>query len=135
MIPPYDDNGYLPAGIHLATVEEIATRFGHGSDLRQSQMESVRWFVDLAHRAGALRIVINGSFVTDKYEPNDVDCVLLIGPDFPHDVEAEAELLAGLPFINLELVDEAGFSQLTERTFATDRNLIDKGIVEVSHEH
>lgn len=131
MIPPYNDDGYLPAGIHLATLEEVSARFGRGSDLRQTQMDSVKWLVDLARRAGAIRIVVNGSFVTDKFEPNDVDCVLLIGSDFPLDALAEAELLAGLPFINLELVDEDGFKQLTERTFATDRNLVNKGMIEV----
>jgi hypothetical protein len=94
-------------------------------------MESLRWLVDLARRAGALRIVVNGSFVTDKLEPNDVDCVLLIGPDFPRDAEAETELLAGLPFINLELVDLEAFQQFTEKTFATDRNAVSKGMVEV----
>jgi hypothetical protein len=131
MIPNCDDNGYLPAGIHCATMEEIAIRFGQQSELRRSQMESLRWLVDLARRAGAQRIVVNGSFVTEKLEPNDVDCVLLIGADFPRDAVAEAELLAGLPFMNLELVDLEGFKQLTERTFATDRNMVPKGMIEV----
>ncbi|HBI44169.1 MAG TPA: hypothetical protein DDY78_15145 [Planctomycetales bacterium] len=131
MIPHYNDDGYLPPGIHPATLEEIAARFGQESELRQAEMESLRWLVDLAWRAGAQRIVVNGSFVTDKLEPNDVDCVLLIGPDFPHEAAAEAELLAGLPFLNLELVDGEGFQQFTERTFATDRNLAPKGIIEV----
>ena len=94
-------------------------------------MESLRWLVDLARRAGASRIVVNGSFVTDKLEPNDVDCVLLIGVAFPRDAAAEAELLAGLPFINLELVDAEAFQQLTESIFATDRDLTPKGMVEV----
>jgi hypothetical protein len=132
MIPRCNDDGYLPPGIHPATLDEIAARFGQESELRQVQMDSVRWLVDLARRVGALRIVVNGSFVTDKLEPNDVDCVLLLGPDFPRDLEAEAELLAGLPFINLELVDQAGFRQFTERTFATDRNLVPKGMLEVN---
>jgi hypothetical protein len=114
MIPDCNDEGYLPPGIHLATVEEIATRFGQESELRRAQMESLRWLVGLVRRAGGQRIVVNGSFVTDKLEPNDVDCVVLIGPDFPHDVAAEAELLAGLPFINLELVDADGFQQFTD---------------------
>lgn len=131
MIPPYNDDGYLPPGIHSANLEETAARFGTGSELREVQMESLRWLVDLGRRAGASRIVVNGSFVTDKLEPNDVDCVLLIGSDFPHDMAAEGELIAGLPFINLELVDEAGFRQLTERTFATDRNMMAKGMIEV----
>ena len=94
-------------------------------------MESLRWLVNLGRRAGANRIVVNGSFVTDKLEPNDVDCVLLIGSDFPKDAAAESELIAGLPFINLELVDEPGFRQFTKRTFATDRNMVVKGMIEV----
>lgn len=132
MLPRFNDDGYLPPGIHGATLEEIAARFGHESELRQAQMQSLRWLVDLARRAGVRRIVVNGSFVTDKLEPNDVDCVLLIGADFPRDAAAEEELLAGLPFINLELVDAEGFQQLTEKTFATDRNLVPKGMVEVN---
>jgi hypothetical protein len=131
MIPDYDDNGYLPLGIHRATMEELAARFGQESELRQVQMESLRWLVDLARKAGVQRIVVNGSFVTEKLEPNDVDCVLLIGPDFPQDTAAEAELLAGLPFINMELVDEVAFQQFTERTYASDRNLVPKGMVEI----
>lgn len=98
-------------------------------------MESLRWMIESAWRAGVQRIVVNGSFVTDKVEPNDVDCVLLIGSDFPSDGETEADLLAGLPFINLELVDVAGFRQFTERTFATDRNLVPKGMIEVLREY
>src|ERR1700722_17526653 len=113
MIPPYNDDGYLPPGIHPATQDEIAARFGQDSELRGVQMESLRWLVDLARRAGSQRIVVNGSFVTDILEPNDVDCVLLIGPDFPRDAAAEEELLEGLPFINLDLVDSEGFQQLT----------------------
>ncbi len=131
MIPPFNDDGYLPPGIHPATLEEIAARFGAESEVRQVQMQSLRWLVDLARRAGAERLVVNGSFVTDKLEPNDVDCVLLIGEGFPADAAAEAELLAGLPFVTLELVRAKPFQQLTERTFATDRNLIPKGMVEV----
>src|SRR5437773_1329485 len=126
MIPACSDDGYLPPGIHRATLEEIAIRFGQESELRQVQMESLRWLVELARRAGVLRIVVNGSFVTDKLEPNDVDCVLLIAEDFPHDTAAEAELLAGLPFVNLELVGPEGFQHLTQRTFATDRNMAPK---------
>jgi hypothetical protein len=131
MIPEYRESGYLPACIHRATLEEIAARFGKESEVRQAQMESLRWLVDLARKAGVQRIVVNGSFVTEKLEPNDVDCVLLIGADFPHDAAAETDLLAGLPFINMELVDPVAFQQFTERTFATDRNLVPKGMVEI----
>src|SRR5438132_13654007 len=106
MIPPFNDSGYLPPGIHPATLDEIDARFGRASELRRVQMESVRWMVDLAIRAGVQRIVLNGSFVTDIMEPNDVDCVLLIGRGFPTDAIAEAELNAGVPFLELKLVGQ-----------------------------
>ncbi len=126
MIPAFDDEGYLPPGIHSATVQEMSARFGLESELRHVQMESLLWLVALALRAGVQRIVVNGSFVTDRLEPNDVDCVLLIGPEFPRDKAAEAELLGGLPFMNMELVDQEAFEQFTQKTFATDRDLVPK---------
>ena len=95
-------------------------------------MESLVWMIELAQRAGAERIVVNGSFVTDKLEPNDIDCVLLIAEGFPHDETAEAELLGGIPFVNLEFVDETAFKMFTEKTFATDRDSVPKGMIEVS---
>jgi hypothetical protein len=48
--------------------------------------------VEQAHKAGVMRIVLNGSFVTDIMEPNDVDCVLLAANDLK-DAAAEEELL------------------------------------------
>ncbi len=131
MIPALGSEGYLPPGVHVATLDEIGARFGRESELRRVQMESLRWLVELAWRTGVERIVVNGSFVTDKLEPNDVDCVLLIGRAFLRDANAAEELLSGLPFINMELVDREVFDQFTQKTFATDRDLVPKGMIEV----
>ena len=131
MIPPFDDSGFLPPGIHPATLADIEHRFGRESELRRVQMESVRWMVGLAVRAGVQRIVLNGSFVTDIMEPNDVDCVLLVGPDFPNDPIAEKELLKGLPFLDVGLVDAEEFDYFVNQFFAFDRVRQLKGMVEV----
>jgi len=131
MIPPLDHRGYLPPGVHPATLEEIEVFFGRESELRRVQMESLRWLVDLARRAGVTRLVINGSFVTAVLEPNDVDCVLLIDSGFPGDKNAEAELMAGLPFLSIEMVRQAGFDMLVKQFFATDRRSIPKGMLEI----
>lgn len=134
MIPPFEENGYLPPGIHVASIDEIDERFGSESDLRRAQMQSLRWLVDIAMRAGVQRLVINGSFVTDAYEPNDVDCVLLIGPGFPVDARAERELTEGLPFLEIDLVDHEDFNLMVERFFATDRKAVPKGMVKYRYE-
>lgn len=131
MIPPLDESGCLPPGVHSAGLAEIEARFGVQSELRRVQMESVRWMIELAVRAGVQRIVLNGSFVTDIMEPNDVDCVLLTGRGFPKDPRAVAELRAGLPFLDIAIVRQKDFDRMVNVVFATDRDDVPKGMVEV----
>jgi hypothetical protein len=131
MIPEFNDDGYLPPGVHAATLDEIEDRFGKETELRRVQMESLRWLVDLSRRAGVERLIVNGSFVTDALEPNDVDCVLLLRIDFPLDRSPGQELADGLPFLEIQFVQQARFSMLVERFFATDRRMKPKGMVEV----
>ncbi len=126
MIPPFDDSGFLPPGVYPATLNEIEARFGRQSELRRVQMESVRWMVAVGVRAGVQRIVLNGSFVTDIIEPNDVDCVLLAA-DPTKDLAAEDELLKGLPFLQIALVGIEDFNELVNVTFASDRFGVSKG--------
>lgn len=131
MIPDFNDDGYLPPGVHPATLDELADRFGRESEVRHVQLESVRWLVDLARRTGAQRLIVNGSFVTDVLEPNDVDCVLLVGPEFPREPAAEVELKQGLPFIDLHVVEAEEFDFFARTIFGTDRFAVPKGVVEV----
>ena len=131
MIPELDDNGNLPPGIHRATLTEIEDRFGRSTEVRRAEMESLHWLFDLAKRAGIERLIVNGSFVTDVFEPNDVDCVVLMGPSFPRDLHAAEELDAGLPYIHLQIVYQERFDYLVNRFFATDVRGNRKGVIEV----
>ncbi|HVS38142.1 MAG TPA: hypothetical protein VMS17_21465 [Gemmataceae bacterium] len=131
MIPAFNDDGYLPAGVHRATLDEVAARFGQQSEWRRVRAQSLGWLVDLARRAGALRLIVNGSFTTDRPEPNDVDCVLLMGPEFPRGAQAEEQLQEGLPFIELKIVEAEEFAFLVDDFFATDRRDVVKGMIEV----
>jgi hypothetical protein len=131
VIPDFIDNGCLPVGIHRATLEEIAARFGQEPDLRRVQKESLQWLVELARRAGVKRVVLAGSFLTDKWEPNDVDCLLLQGPAFGQDEAADNELRAGLPFIEMVVVGQAEFDLYVEQIDGTDRHGHARGRVEV----
>jgi hypothetical protein len=87
--------------------------------------------VDLASQAGAERIVLNGSFVTDIIEPNDVDCVLLADAKYPKDMTAANALNAGLPFLEIAVVPKSAFDRLVNEFFATDRFRRPKGVVEI----
>jgi len=131
VIPPFDDSGCLPAGVHPATLSEIEARFGVQSELRRVQMDSIRWMVELSVLAGIQRVVLNGSFVTDIIEPNDVDCVLLLSGNTAVDPIAESELVRGIPFLEISLVGQEDFDELVNVFFATDRHGTPKGMIEV----
>jgi len=131
MIPDFDEHGYLPPGAHPATLDEIAERFGQSTEIRRVQMESLRWLVDLSRRAGVSRLIVNGSFVTDALDPNDVDCVLLLEPSVVLEETVANELLEGLPFVTMQIVEQEEFEYFVTRFFATDRDNIRKGMVEI----
>ena len=134
MLPPFNEYGLLPGGIHDCTIEEAEVRFGRfqESDRRPQLWAQFREFFREVQAASLIAaILLNGSFVTDAFEANDVDCVLLIGPGFPRDSAAETELLAGLPFLEINLVGQADFDMLVQQFFATDRHSRSKGMVEI----
>ena len=78
-IPPLQDDGLLLPGLYLADMNEIEERFGQSTPQRQMLFERLRMFVDMARHCGALRMFVNGSFVTAKPEPSDVDVVIWLG--------------------------------------------------------
>jgi hypothetical protein len=131
MIPPFNENGYLPPGVHKASLDEIAERFGRQSEMRVAQMDSVRWLVDMARRVGVERIVLNGRFATAIPEPNDVDCLLLVSPAFVEVEEVEIAFEDGLPFLEIEIVSRSEFDYFVRRFFSEDRDNIPKGMIEV----
>lgn len=71
-IPPFDDNGNLPPGIHFCTWDEFLDRFDTTVQ-RKRLIEGLKKAMEHLRAAGCRIIYINGSFVTDKLNPNDFD--------------------------------------------------------------
>lgn len=82
MIPEFRDDGYLPEGLHLATDAEITFRFGTVSTQRRRLILRLRGWIELSRLIQAKRSFVDGSFVTNKNEPNDVDAVVWLPEDF-----------------------------------------------------
>ena len=83
-IPPLDEDGFLPPGIHDCTLEEVGERFATlgGSERRVRLFAKLQEYVRDVRRTGmAVALVIDGSFVTDKPDPSDIDLVLLLRRD------------------------------------------------------
>jgi hypothetical protein len=91
-IPDLDEEGFLPAGVHDCSLAEIGDRFGRfqRSDQRCRLFAKLDAYVSETGRVGLIaELVVDGSFVTGKPEPNDVDLVIALDPgidlgaDFP----------------------------------------------------
>jgi len=132
MLPAFDEFGNLPPGIHRATVEEVVQRFGVGSPERDVEGQELLRFVEWARSCGVLRLIVNGSFVTAKMAPNDVDLIILPGPDYPGDQPSVTDEEVRWPFLQvLVAADEDDLEHWAVQDFGTDRNQRPKGVVEV----
>ena len=82
-LPPFDERGDLPVGVHCVTLDEVLARFGQGTPQRQLVTQRLLRIWELALGTGKLlRFVIFGSYITAKLAPNDVDVMLVMSDDF-----------------------------------------------------
>jgi hypothetical protein len=72
MIPAPNVIGELPPGMHPATLEEVEAVFVT-TPRRRRLFEGLRLALQNLRTAGVRRVFIDGSFVTTKADPNDID--------------------------------------------------------------
>jgi hypothetical protein len=82
-LPQLNRAGELPAGVHQATIDEVIAQFGSGTAQRQAVTARLRRIYRLACATGKLeRLVLFGSYITGKSDPNDIDIILVMRDDF-----------------------------------------------------
>lgn len=139
-IPQFRADGYLPEGVHLASEAEVLFRFGSPTRRRRRPALRLRLWVELARQIGGRRLLIDGSFVTAKENPNDIDAVILLPPDFQEQIERgidpalelEEILITRLPEEIFAAEDETDWNEWVEffsRTREADERR--KGLVEI----
>jgi hypothetical protein len=139
-IPDFRADGYLPEGLHQATEAEVLFRFGTGTRRRRRLALRLRHWLTLIRAVRGRRFFVNGSFVTAKLSPGDLDAVVLTWPAFAQELQNGAE-----PALELEEIlltrqagdlfaaeDDADWAEWVEfftRTREADGRR--KGVVEV----
>ena len=140
MIPDFRDDGYLPEGLYATTEADVTFRFGSSTPRRRRLILRLRRWLELTRLTHARRFLVDGSFVTDKSEPNDIDAVDLLAGDFHQQVssgldaalELEEMLLTRYPeeiFAAEDLRDWDEWVEFFSRTREPDGQR--KGLVEV----
>ena len=139
-IPDFRGDGYLPEGLHVASLADVTSRFGDGNRQRQRLMiRLVRW-VELSLTVKAKRLFVDGSFVTAKELPNDVDAVVQLPNDFREQlkggsnaaIELEEMLLTRQPQEIFAAEDDRDWNDWLEffsRTRESDHRR--KGLIEI----
>lgn len=96
MVPAFRPDGYLPEGLHLASEADVTFRIGSSTHRRRRLAMRLRRWIELSRQVGARRLLVDGSFITAKPEPHDIDAVVLLRADFQRQlgegIEAAMEL-------------------------------------------
>ncbi|SDL24346.1 DUF6932 family protein [Kriegella aquimaris] len=72
LIPEFTSNGLLPQGIHWATLDDIKEKLSF-STKRRTLIAGLELALKSFKIAGCEKMYIDGSFVTSKNEPSDID--------------------------------------------------------------
>jgi hypothetical protein len=94
-IPPLNQDGLLPVGVHECTLAEMKTQFGvfQRSDRRSRLVAQLETFLSEAARTGlVVSVLVDGSFVTATPEPNDIDLIVIVSASY--DFAAEITMAA-----------------------------------------
>lgn len=89
-IPALNADGFLPPGTFDCTLPEVRARFGafQGSDQRSRLFNRLLDLVTAMQQSGLFEtLLLDGSFVTAKPAPNDLDLVAVLRPG--HDFERD----------------------------------------------
>jgi hypothetical protein len=89
-IPTLNGDGILPEGVHVCGLDEIKSRFGSFqiSDRRPQLFAKLEELISELRKSSLIvALVVNGSFVTSKAAPNDVDVLIVLGAG--HDWQAD----------------------------------------------
>jgi hypothetical protein len=72
VIPPFDQQGNLPPGEHHCTWDELENRYAT-TNHRIFLLNGLYAALENLNVAGCRTVWINGSFISDKPQPNDYD--------------------------------------------------------------
>ncbi len=118
MIPDLDFFGTLPAGTHRAEFDEVIGRFGFGKSLKRDQITARLKGLYAIVEDMALGVYIDGSYVTGKVAPSDVDLIILLPPIFDF-----------FSAMAIQLADIIDRSQGQLHVFAYDRQKPDQDVL------
>jgi hypothetical protein len=142
-LPEHTINGNLPPGIHCATLREVIARYGHSSLRRGEQANLLQSITEAALDYPTMkRVLVWGSFVTAKMEPNDLDYSLVVSITHAQTQIIESHRRFFVPvFARMHYGADTGYlllrdyplePYLAQMDFICQNRRIERGIIEIS---
>jgi hypothetical protein len=139
MIDDFTDEGLLPPGIYKATFEEVTEKLCFTNRRKDLLIRKLKPALERMKECGVVRVYLDGSFVTDRRRPGDIDVCYDIGNDADLDAmypiyplndftRSATKEQYGAEFFPSDLI-EANSGQPFLKFFQTDREDRPRGIV------
>src|SRR5438477_2946152 len=91
----FNEKGYLSKGIHPLSGEGFIETFCN-SDYRKQYTKTISDIFDFARDRGAPLILFGGSFISNKKEPEDIDCIIVFTNDSDIPRKTEEIIISGV---------------------------------------
>ncbi|HEY1391312.1 MAG TPA: hypothetical protein VGF38_22430 [Ktedonobacterales bacterium] len=133
MIPPLRPDGTLPPGTHRATLADVLTAYPAGNQQRQMLNDSLVRVVNQLWRLDAtFTIFVDGSYVTGKAEPNDIDLLIITMRYNELSLQQYLDRVCPVEAVSMHIYVEPQLPNAMLDFFTTTRLGTVKGIIEVT---
>jgi hypothetical protein len=134
-LPALRADGFLPVGVHQATLEEVFAAFPATTSQRQALNQALVQGVGVIKQHQiADQIAIDGSYLTSKPDPEDVDLVVLTPGVYQ--MEGEQRYTAegiDTKLLDIQFADDTIAFQGWLTFFSTARTGATKGVVALTY--
>lgn len=132
MIPPQRSDGTLPPGIHQATLDELLAAYPPINEQRQILNDSLQRAVEELRKLDpSLIIYVDGSYVTSKAEPNDVDLLIKTDRYLETEIQEHLHQVCPVEAVSLDVNVEPTAQAYLLDFLTTDDYGRDKGILQI----
>ncbi len=133
MIPPLRSDGTLPPGTHRATLADVLNAYPAGNQQRQMLNDSlVQVLNQLWGLDSTFTIFVDGSYVTGKAEPNDIDLLIITMRYNELSLQQYLDRVCPVEAVSMHIYAEPRLPNAMLDFFTTTRLGTAKGIIEVT---
>ena len=132
MIPKRRSDGTLPPGVYQATIAEILAAYPPVNQQRQILNDSLQRAVEELRKLDpSLVIFVDGSYVTQKAEPNDVDLLIVTTRFSARRIIGYLDQVCPVEAVSLDITVEPALPSIVFDLLTETRRGRRKGIIQL----